>query len=116
MGANCKNNDQAETVRCTVQVSGLPAACTAQAAGGPVLSGGGFLVSNTSAYGAKQTKTLDFKLTTTCSPNLPPGIVATLQLKACADGGFLDPDTCVDTDIVPAKAPNLIVKPVKLHR
>ena len=71
---------------------------------------------NLSSYAVNQTKHFDFKVTTTCTPNLAKGVVAILQFKMCADGGVIDPDPCVDTDITPDASPNVVMKSVKLHR
>ncbi len=115
--SDCKNETPAEFLRCTLQVSGLPAGCTAKSSAGPLASSpGGFLVDNFSGYAVNQTKHFDFKLTTTCTPNLAKDVVAILQFKVCADGGFIDPDPCVDTDITPDPSPNVVTKFVTLHR
>ncbi len=126
--AECKNETPAENVRCTVQVSGLPAQCTVQSSGpdklfgtgddGAIIAGpgGGFLLNNTSFYAVNQTKHFDFKLKTTCNPNLAKGVTVTLQFKGCADGGFVGADPCQDLDLTPDKSPNVVVKSVKLHR
>jgi hypothetical protein len=115
--SDCKNETPAEQVHCTLQVSGLPAGCTATSSRGPVASSpGGFLLDDLSSYAVNQTKHFDFKLTTTCDPNLAKGVVARLTFKQCADGGFIDPDPCNDTDITPDGSPNVVVKTVKLHR
>jgi hypothetical protein len=117
--ASCKNESAPESVRCTVQVSGLPAFCTVQNGAGPVMSGPGtvFLVDDTSSYGVNQTKKFDFKLKTTCTPPIPAGPVYTLTFKACADGGFINPgQPCGDSDLVPDKSPNVVTKSVKLKR
>jgi hypothetical protein len=115
--ADCKNETPAENVHCTLQVSGLPTGCTAKSSAGPLAtSPGGFLVDDLSSYAVNQTKHFDFKLTTTCNPNLAKGVVAKLTFKMCADGGVIDSDPCNDTDITPDKSPNVVVKSVKLHR
>jgi hypothetical protein len=116
--ADCKNEDVAESVHCTLQVSGVPPQCTLQYGTGPVVaSPGGLLLDNTSFYGINQTKHFDFKLKTTCSPNLAKGVVAVLTFMACADGGNIVPGSpCVDADITPDASPNVVVKSVKLHR
>jgi hypothetical protein len=114
---DCKNEEPAEQVHCTLQVSGLPAGCTATSSSGPSASApGGFLLNRIDSYALNQTRHFDFKLTMTCSPNLAQGAVAMLQFKMCADGGFIDPDPCVDSDLTPDKSPNVVVKAVKLHR
>ena len=111
--SNCKNEDPAELVRCTIQVSGVPAGCTVNGVG----PAGGFLLDSTSFYGIDQTKNFDFKLTTTCSPNLPVGVVATLTFTVCADGGFIDlANPCVDSDLIVDKSPNVVVRTNKLRR
>jgi hypothetical protein len=116
--ADCKNEDPAEMVRCTIQVSGLPLGCTAQSGAGPLISSpGGFLLDNTSSYGIDQTKKFDFTLTTRCSPNLAKGVVVNLKLKVCADGGFIDPaHPCEDLDLTVDKSPNVVEKVIKLHK
>lgn len=115
--ADCKNETPAENVHCTLQVSGLPTGCTAESSAGPLAtSPGGFLVDDLSSYTVNQTKHFDFKLTTTCNPNLAKGVVAKLTFKMCADGGVIDSDPCNDTDNTPDKSPNVVVKSVKLHR
>jgi hypothetical protein len=112
--AACKNETATEDVRCTVQVSGLPSGCTATSSGVPASPG--FLLDDTSNYLMGQTKHFDFKLKTTCSPNLAKGVVAILKFTACADGGVIGPNACVDSDLTPDKSPNVVVKSVKLHK
>jgi hypothetical protein len=91
-------------------------AATFRSAGPVATSPGGFLLDDLSFYAQNQTKHFDFRLTIACSPNLAKGIVAVLQFKMCADGGFIDADPCVDSDITPDASPNVVVKRVKLHR
>jgi hypothetical protein len=116
--ASCKNESAPEPVRCTVQVSNLPAGCKVTSSAGPVvLSPGGFLVDNTSGYAMNETKSFNFTATTTCMPNLPKGAVFKVTFMACADGGNIDPaHPCQDADLVPDKSPNVVVKTTKLHR
>ena len=113
--ADCKNEDPAEMVRCTLQVTGLPAGCTATSTGVPVSLG--FLLDDTSFYGLNQTKHFDFNLKVKCVPNLAAGVVAILTFTICADGGFIDlANPCVDSDLIVDRSPNVVVRTNKLKR
>ena len=76
----------------------------------------GFLLDNTSMYAMGQTKKFNFTLTTTCSPTLKKNQVYMVQFKICADGGVLDIDPCVDTDLTVDKSPNVVVRTNKLRK
>jgi hypothetical protein len=125
----CKNETAAENVRCTLQVIGLPTQCTAQSSGhdkafgtgddGTPAAGGSpiFLLDNTQLYKKGETKAFDFKLKTSCSPNLPKQPAVTLTFKACSDGGDIDPaNPCTDVDLTPDPSPNVMSKTAKLHQ
>lgn len=140
--AHCKNETAAENVRCTVQVGGLPAGCTAQSSGhdkiftpttntnelgddvivygptGPDYDPSALLLDITDTYAMGQTRNYDFKLKVVCSPNLASGVPAViLTFNGCADGGFIDPaHPCQDSDNHIDSSPAQITRFVKLHR
>jgi hypothetical protein len=109
--AHCQNKTSTEMIRCTVQISELPAGCTAQSSGHDkmfdsggddriVSSPGGFLLDDTSGYAKSQDKKFDFKLKVTCAPPITsPTFPAIVMFEGCADGGSIDRNNpCSDND------------------
>lgn len=105
--AHCRNKNLfTDNIRCTVQISGLPAGCTAQSSGHDKMFGtaddgipqvsGGYLLDDTSSYPAAglpgSDMNFDFKVKTSCSP-VPSGAIVMFQ--GCADHLADDP-LCVD--------------------
>ena len=109
--ARCRNKSEAEPVRCSVQVSGLPSECTVTP------SSGDFLLDDTSSYEMGERKQFDFQVTTSCTRRLARGEVFILEFKACADGGILDPaHPCEDADLTAVVPHNVVVKSKRLRR
>ena len=109
--ARCQNlSPHTDTIRCTVEILGLPAGCIALnvETGMTAASPGGLVLDNTSSYVPAQEKKFDFKLRISCSPNPPQTAIA---LIARADHGAddgLGPD---DDDTSPANN-----RVTRLHR
>jgi len=100
--ARCQSlSPHPDTIRCTVEIVGLPAGCIALnvETGMTAASPGGLLLDNTSSYVPAQEKKFDFKLRISCSPN-PPQTAIALIARADHDGDDgLGPD---DDDTSPA--------------
>ncbi|TMG04229.1 MAG: hypothetical protein E6I03_01645, partial [Chloroflexi bacterium] len=100
--ARCQSlSPHTDTIRCSVEIVGLPSGCTAQNldTGLSVSAPGGLVMDNTSSYAPGQERKLDFKLRIACSPRPPQTAIA---LIARADHGAddgLGPD---DEDTSPA--------------
>jgi phospholipase C len=109
--ARCQNLSQhTDTLRCSVEILGLPAGCTAQnvETGAVVPSPGGLLVDNVSAYSAALEKKFDFKVRIDCaSPPANASIAFIARSDHDADDG-LGPD---DEDTSPANN-----RVTRLHR
>jgi phospholipase C len=109
--ARCQNLSQhTDTLRCSVEVIGLPSGCTAQnvETGATVASPGGLLVDDTSLYTVSQEKKFDFKMRIDCAQppaNTPIALIA--RADHDADDG-LGPD---DDDTSPANN-----RVTRLHR
>ncbi len=109
--ARCQNLSQhTETIRCTVEIIGLPAGCAAQnlETGATVASPGGLVVDDTSSYTPAQETKFDFRFRISCS-SVPPQTAIALIARADhdADDG-LGPD---DDDVSPANN-----RVTRLHR
>ena len=108
--ARCQNLSQhTDTIRCTVEIIGLPAGCTARnlETGATVASPGGLVVDDTSTYAIVQEKKFDFRLRIACAP----GTTGTIALIARADhdgDDGLGPD---NDDVSPANN-----RVTRLHR
>jgi Thrombospondin type 3 repeat len=100
--ARCQSlSPHPDTIRCTVEILGLPAGCNAQNldTGLSASAPGGLVMDNTSSYAPGQERKFDFKLRISCSPRPPQTAIA---LIARADHGAddgLGPD---DEDTSPA--------------
>jgi hypothetical protein len=100
--ARCQSlSPHTDTIRCTVEIVGLPSGCIAQNldTGLTASAPGGLVMDNTSSYAPGQERKFDFKLRIACAPRPPQTAIA---LIARADHGAddgLGPD---DEDTSPA--------------
>ncbi len=108
--ARCQNLSQhTDTLRCTVEVVGLPDGCTAMnvETGAVAPAPGGLLLDDTSAYTPAQEKKFDFKMRIDCAPTPNAAIALIARADHDADDG-LGPD---DDDSSPANN-----RVTRLHR
>jgi hypothetical protein len=109
--ARCQNlSPHTDTIRCTVEIVGLPAGCIALnvETGMTAASPGGLVLDNTSSYALAQERKFDFRLRISCSPS-PSQTAIALIARADHDGDDgLGPD---DDDTSPANN-----RVTRLHR